>query len=202
MKIYIIRHCESEDDLINTYGGCADYDLTDKGRLTALNHVKKIKNLGIEKIFTSPYKRAKHVADIFHDHLKCDYEIIDGLKGMNIYGVLSGLNKEHARELFDYLFTNSKYVPFGYYTGKSFKGGESVQNFDERIKKSFDIIARCKYKVVAVVTHGGVFRSFYKNILKQSKYINDISDVGTLEVEYNNGKFYLINTKGVTFSKK
>ena len=30
MKIYLIRHCESEDDILDCYGGCADFDLTEK----------------------------------------------------------------------------------------------------------------------------------------------------------------------------
>lgn len=53
------------DDVLNSYGGCADFDLTEKGFNTAKEYSNSIVNLGIEKIFTSPYKRAKNVAKIF-----------------------------------------------------------------------------------------------------------------------------------------
>ncbi len=202
MKLYVIRHCESEDDIINAYGGCADFDLTEKGREIATNHINNIKDLGIEKSFTSPYKRAKHVADIFNNELKCEYEIVDGLKGMNIYGVLSGLNKDYARKLFAYLFDDLKYKSFGYYTGNTFKGGETVENFDNRVKKAFNYIVSQNYKTVAIVTHGGVFRSLYKNILNKDEYIADILDVGTIVLNYNDGVFNIESMSGVIFNKK
>lgn len=71
MKIYLIRHCESQDDILNCYGGCADFDLTDKGIKVAKQYSNQICDLGIEKIFSSPYKRAKKVAYIFNEKLNC-----------------------------------------------------------------------------------------------------------------------------------
>lgn len=32
MKIYLIRHSESIDDIENCYGGIADFDLTENGK--------------------------------------------------------------------------------------------------------------------------------------------------------------------------
>ena len=109
MKIYLIRHCESEDDILDCYGGCADFDLTEKGIATAKAYAKELTNLKIEKIFTSPYKRAKNVANIFNDQLHCGVEIIDDLREMNTYGVMSGVNKELAKKIFSLLLNSEKY---------------------------------------------------------------------------------------------
>ena len=93
MKIYMIRHCESEDDVLNCYGGCADFELTEKGIKTAEQYSNKIIDLGIQKIFTSPYKRAKNVGNIFANKIHCEIESVKDLREMNTYGVMSGINK-------------------------------------------------------------------------------------------------------------
>ncbi len=201
MKIYMIRHCESEDDILNCYGGCADFDLTDKGIKTAKQYSNNIVNLEIEKIFSSPYKRAKNVAEIFNEKLNCGVEIINDLREMNTYGVMSGVNKSLAKRIFSILLNSEEYKEFGYYKGKSFEGGESVENFDNRIKNAFSIISNSPYKTVALVTHGGVFRSVYKNILNQKEKILEIDDVATIEIEYNNGEYSIVSMKGIEIEK-
>jgi len=201
MKIYLIRHCESQDDILDCYGGCADFDLTDKGVETAKKHSNNISNLDIEKIFSSPYKRAKKVAYIFNQKLNCGIEIIDDLREMNTYGVMSGVNKTLAKEIFSLLLNSEKYKEFGYYNGKSFEGGESVENFDNRVQHAFSVITNGSYNNVAIITHGGVFRSVYKNILKQNKKILGIEDAATIEIEYNNGEYSIISMNGIELEK-
>lgn len=198
MKIYLIRHCESEDDILDCYGGCADFDLTEKGVTTAKKHAKELTNLKIEKIFTSPYKRAKSVADIFNEQLHCGVEIIDNLREMNTYGVMSGVNKELAKKIFSLLLNSEKYKKFGYYNGIPFEGGEEVATFDQRIKDAFDTITSKNLNTVAIVTHGGVFRSVYKNILNKTEQLTEIDDVATIEIEYRDNQYFIISTKGIT----
>ena len=62
MKIYIIRHSESIDDIENYYGGIADFDLTENGKDKVKEYKKEIDSYGIERIYTSPYKRAYQTA--------------------------------------------------------------------------------------------------------------------------------------------
>ena len=185
MKIYLIRHCESEDDILDCYGGCADFDLTEKGIATAKAYAKELTNLKIEKIFTSPYKRAKNVANIFNDQLHCGVEIIDDLR-------------ELAKKIFSLLLNSEKYKKFGYYNGVPFEGGEEVNLFDQRIKAAFDNITSKNLNTVAIVTHGGVFRSVYKNILNKSEKLTEIDDVATIEIKYKDNNYSIISMKGIT----
>ncbi len=197
MRLFMIRHCESQDDILNCYGGCADFDLTNQGIETANNKAKQLLGLGIEKIYTSPYKRAKNVAKIFKDKIECEVEIVNDLREMNTYGVMSGVNKELAKDIFSLLLNSEKYQSFGYYAGKPFEGGEQVEEFDNRIKKAFDYIIKQNYNKVAIITHGGVFRSVYKNILKRNEKIFEIEDVATIEMEYDNNAFNIIKISGI-----
>lgn len=197
MKIYLIRHCESEDDILNCYGGCADFELTKKGAATAKRYSDELVSLGIEKIYSSPYKRAKNVAEIFSDKINCDLEIVDDLREINTYGVMSGINKDTAKDLFSLLLNSEKYQSFGYYAGKSFEGGEAVESFDNRIKNAFDYIANQNNKIVGIVTHGGVIRSIYKNILHKPEKILEIDDVATIEIDYTDEVCTIASMKGI-----
>ena len=92
MKIYLIRHSESIDDIEDCYGGIADFDLSENGIKKVEQY--KIENLGIEKIYTSPYKRAYQTAKILNKKINVDLDIIDNIRECNSYGILSGVNKE------------------------------------------------------------------------------------------------------------
>ena len=198
MKIYLIRHCEAVDDVLNCYGGCADWDLTEKGANDAKAFSEKLPGLGIERIYSSPYKRALGVAKILADKIGMDVETLDDLQEINTYGVMSGVNKDLAKDIFAYLINSDEYKSVGYYKRKSFLGGEDVDQFDARVKDAFDYIAKRGGDTVAAVTHGGVFRSVYQNILGQPEKILEIDDAACIEIDYNNGEFKIAKMDGIT----
>ena len=47
------------------------------------------------------------------------------------------------------------------------------------------------------MTHGGVHRSIFKNILHVNRKIEKIEDVATTILEYENGKINIIETRGI-----
>lgn len=201
MKIYLIRHSESIDDIEDCYGGIADFDLSENGIKKVEQY--EIENLGIEKIYTSPYKRAYHTAKILNKKLNVDLEIIDNIRECNSYGILSGVNKEKAKKIFSYVFDMPKYKNTGYYLGTSFLGGEDINEFDKRVEEGItEIISKSKeLNTIAIVTHGGVYRSIYKNILKVDEKLDQMDDLATTELKYNNGKFEIINKQGIVFGE-
>ncbi|MCL2629128.1 MAG: histidine phosphatase family protein [Alphaproteobacteria bacterium] len=197
MKIYIIRHTESEDDVLNCWGGCADFELTKKGVDTARAGSEKLVSLGIKKIFSSPYKRAKNVANIISENIGANVKLVDDLKEINTYGVMCGVNKDLAKKIFSLILENPEYKSYGYYSGKSFYGGEDVGEFDRRVKKAFDLIVAAGEEVCAAVTHGGVFRSIYKNILNKPEKILEIDDMAVMEIDYDGKGFNLVSADGI-----
>lgn len=203
MKIYLIRHSESIDDIENCYGGIADFDLTENGKDKVKESRKEIDNYRIEKIYTSPYKRAYQTAQILNENIKVEMKVIDDIRELNSHGIRSGVNKELAKNIFSYVFQKEEYKNTGYYLGKTFLGGEDIEEFDKRVKEAIDfiIIDSQGLDSIAIVTHGGVHRSIFKNILKINKKIEEIDDVATTILEYNNGKFGIIETKGIKFGE-
>ena len=203
MKIYLIRHSESIDDIENCYGGIADFELTENGKNKVKERRKEIDNYGIEKIYTSPYKRAYQTAKILNENIKTELKVIEDIRELNSHGIRSGVNKELAKNIFSYVFQKEEYKNTGYYLGKTFLGGEDIEEFDKRVKEAINFIIKDSegLNLIAIVTHGGVHRSIFKNILNINKKIEGIDDVATTILEYNKGKFKIIETRGIKFGE-
>lgn len=203
MKIYLIRHSESIDDIENCYGGIADFDLTENGKSKVKEYSKQIDSYKIEKIYSSPYKRAYQTAQILNKNINVELKIVDDIRELNSHGIRSGVNKELAKDIFSYVFQKEEYKNTGYYLGKTFLGGEDIEEFDKRVKEAINFIIRDSEGLnsIAIVTHGGVHRSIFKNILNINKKIEGIDDVATTILEYNNGKFKIIETRGIKFGE-
>ena len=201
MKIYLIRHSESQDDLINCYGGAADWDLTENGAKKVEKFRPTFEKFNVEKIYVSPLKRAYKTADILNKKTNVPVERVIDLHETNHYGYLTGLEKNLAKELFAYLLERPEYQNASYYKRKCMPGGESADELDKRSKNVVkQIIKESKgLNTIAIVTHGGVLRSIFFTILKDKREILDIEDVACAEIEYSKGRFIINNTQGFVF---
>lgn len=201
MKIYLIRHSESQDDLINCYGGAADWDLTENGAKKVEKFRLTFEKFNVEKIYVSPLKRAYKTADILNKKTNVPVERVIDLHETNHYGYLTGLEKNLAKELFAYLLERPEYQNASYYKRKCMPGGESADELDKRSKNVVkQIIKESKgLNTIAIVTHGGVLRSIFQTVLKDKRKILDIKDVACAEIEYSKGKFIINNTQGFMF---
>ncbi len=200
MKIYLIRHSESIDDVENCYGGIADFDLTENGKDKVKKYKKEADHYGIERFYTSPYKRAYRTAQILNENIKVELEVVEDIRELNSHGVRSGVNKELAKDIFSYVFQKEEYKNTGYYQGKTFLGGEDIEEFDNRVKEAINSIIEVSrgLKTIAIVTHGNVCKSIFKNILNVDKKI-ELDDLATTTLDYDNDKFNIIETKGIKF---
>lgn len=200
MKIYLIRHSESIDDVENCYGGIADFDLSEHGKDKVKQYQKDTDNYGIEKMYTSPYKRAYQTAEILNENIKVELKIVEDIRELNSHGIRSGVNKELAKSIFSSIFAKEEYKDTGYYQGKTFLGGEDIKEFDNRVKAAINAILEDSknLKTIAIVTHGNVCKSIYKNILNVDEKI-ELDDLATTVLNYENDKFNIIETKGIKF---
>lgn len=199
-----MRHSESVDDIEDCYGGISDFDLTENGKNKVKQYQKEIDNYGIEKIYTSPYKRAYQTAQILNENTKAELEVIDNIRELNSYGILSGVNRELAKNIFSYVLQKEEYKNTGYYQGKTFLGGEDIGEFDNRVKDAIqEIIEKSKnFNTIAIVTHGSVHKSIFSKILKIDKKIEKMEDLATTVLDYDAGRFDIVETRGIQFEKK
>jgi broad specificity phosphatase PhoE len=188
MKILFVRHGESEDDLINAYGGWSDFPLTDNGKIQIEQTAQKISELGISfsKIFSSPLSRALSTSKIIGEKLGLEVEIFEYVKERNTYGILSGMIKEDAKAKYPEQVSkleNDEYVD----------GSERVEDVKTRINTALDILAQNSDPII-VVTHGvflkNMFPIFGKKLTKKS-------DGGFTLLEIENNEMKVISSSGI-----
>ena len=200
MQMVLIRHGESIDDILDCYGGAADYALSDSGKQTAEDVAKSLHEVAIDRIYSSPLKRAIQTAEAIDSEKRCGITTIANLRERNSYGVLSGCNKDDCKEIYGYLLAELNGKPGDYYSDELVLGAEPKSEFDQRVKEALLAVANDaqekEYHSVAVVTHGNATRSIYKNVLNFDKKI-DLDLLAKSVIEYNGTTFTLISKEGV-----
>lgn len=157
MKILFVRHGQSEDDLTNTYGGWADFHITQHGIDDITKAAKKIQKLDTQftKIISSPLLRAKESAAIIADILNIDMEILEYVKEHNTYGLMTGMVKAEAHKKYPWLqeaYENGDYVD----------GSERFEDLHLRTKKAYELLLKNNTNII-VLTH----KTFLKSLLLQ-----------------------------------
>lgn len=204
MKIILVRHGESVDDIIDCFGGAADFPLNETGKKEAEVKAKSFETVKVDKIYSSPLKRAMQTADAINSITNCELVIVDNLKERNSFGVLTGCNKDDAKELFGYLLKDIQGKPGDYYSDHVLLGAEPHVEFDQRVKDVIGwIVADAlthSFETIIVVTHGNVTRSIYKNLLDVPQKI-EIEHVATTVIEYSNNTLTLVSKQGITIKE-
>lgn len=170
MKVYLVRHGQTIGDIEDRYGGDYDDSLTDEGEIQALKLADQLKDAGIQAVLCSPKIRAKQVAEIFKSAIGCEVNVLENLRERNQYGVLTGLIKSEAKEKSPDLVEEVKDYR------NTIEGAESYEDFRRRVEKVFGEFTSVPYSTIAVVTHGGVIRTIFREILKEGEI--DVFDCG------------------------
>ena len=160
MKIFLIRHGESDSDIKQKYDGDYDDHLTETGLHEAEQVAQKLGNKSIEIIFSSRKIRAQQTSQVLSRLLRCPIEIEEGLNEQDIYRAFPKLGKdqpeEEYRKLGELLANRDEAI----------EGVESYRQFKDRIIHCFNQILDSGYHTIAIVTHGGPIRCIFREILK------------------------------------
>jgi len=153
VKLFLIRHGQTESNAEGRYQGSRDTELTETGLRQAYLAKKYLSNVRLDAIYSSPMKRATDTARIIAEDTQLELKIRDNLKELN-FGKWEGLKFEEINERYkkDYqAWLNDPYKnpPT---QGESF--GKLQERAGDEIKK---IVSENKDgSNVAVITHGGV----------------------------------------------
>ena len=151
MKLYMIRHGESETNVRGCYTGWAQASLTGKGREDARKIRPILQKIKFDKIYTSDLDRAIETARCAVPD--CEYESTPILREINL-GSLNGRKiADCKREFPDAFLKNGgidDYTPFG---------GESSHDLAARVQTFLDSVSKSGYETVAAFSHLGVLKS-------------------------------------------
>lgn len=153
MKLYFIRHGQTDWNVKGKIQGSRDTELNDIGIKQAEELSKKIieSNYKFSKIYTSRQKRAIQTAEILSKAVDKEYIPIQGLEEIN-FGDWEGLTWAQVKEKFpaeyEKWYKNRRYTKA--------PNGESYQDMLVRSIKAIHRIINENNEDVAIVTHGGV----------------------------------------------
>lgn len=183
--LILVRHGQSEWNLLNKWTGWTDVDLTEQGKEEAKKAAELLKDIEIHKAHTSDLKRAQQTLDIILSEL--GHSDIDVKKTHQIterhYGDLTGMNKDEAKahygeEKFK-LYRRSWDVPPP--NGESLKdtSNRAIPYYEQEVLKDLK-----KGHNVIVAAHGNSLRAIVK-------YLENIADDKISELEIGTGVIHV-----------
>ena len=160
MKLLLIRHGESEADLLDVHEGRADFALTERGHRQAQAMAQYVAaNYRIDRIYASTLTRAmqtaRHLSDATGVPIRQEADLMEFNNGL-----LAGLpHKESAEK-----YPRVPDLP----PDQAVYGQESLVEFRDRTEKMLVKILSeaADDETVAVVTHGGTINQLYHAFLK------------------------------------
>ena len=153
MKVYVVRHGQSETNQASKWTGWLDVHLTEKGREDAKKAKAVIQNVSFDKVFASDLVRARETARIVlpnitpqTSHLLREINVGD-IAGKPL-DILSEKQRAHIRE--------NGYVEFN---------GESQKAFCDRVRSFMYDLEALQCENVAIFSHAGWLRAMLDTVV-------------------------------------
>lgn len=159
MKLIVIRHGESEADILKVCEGWADFNLSDRGRKEAQETCRYIaSNYTIDKIYVSTLKRAVQTAEYLAKETKLPLIKTDKLKEFN--------NGLRAKLPFDEAYAKYPQVETPIYTSRYQQESELHFRMRAEYILSKILAENDADSTVAIVSHGGMIMRLYQAFLE------------------------------------
>ena len=197
LKLYIVRHGETEWNVIKRFQGQLNTPLTEKGMEKLRETGKKLENVLFDEVYTSELGRTVASAEIIlnenrgYRNKKLELKKLAELNEV-YFGVWQGLTYEEV--FLKYPEEANNY----FYNVKNYKAenveAENLKDALERFLKGINkILNRHKSGNILVVTHGTVFEMFMNYVANNSIFdIDERTLMGNGDYKvfsYKNGKF-------------
>ena len=197
LKLYIVRHGETEWNVIKRFQGQLNTPLTEKGMEKLRKTGKKLENVLFDEVYTSELGRTVASAEIILNEnrgYKNKKRELQKLAELNevYFGVWQGLTYEEV--FLKYPEEGNNY----FYNVKNYKAenveAEKLEDALERFLKGINkILDSHESGNILVVTHGTVFEMFMNYVANDSIFdIDERTLMGNGDYKvfsYENGKF-------------
>jgi len=187
MKIILVRHGQTEWNLLGKYQGHTDISLNETGRGQALRAAEYLaEEEKVEAIYCSDLKRTRETADIIAGKLNLPVTCDPRLRELS-FGLWEGLTFNEVYERypqdFDHWFNNTCEM--------NVPQGESFNQLKSRAVKAVEEISQKHKGTVVVVTHGGTIKALLHYINNDNCLWKTVVEPGSLTylaIEENNMK--------------
>jgi len=158
MKLYFVRHGESEANLLWEFSNRGfKHGLTKRGIEQAETLARNLRGVPFSQVYTSPIKRAYQTAEILSEALDIPMEVTDALREFDC-GVLEGKSDPESWAIFDRVFEQWQQGQWE----ECIPEGESHLQIQARFIPFIDeIIQNRKDENILLVGHGGTYRCMF-----------------------------------------
>ena len=190
MKLYIIRHAETEYNRKGIIQGSeVDSDINDIGESQANSFYEYYKDINFDKIYVSDLKRTFQTIRRFTEN-GSSYE---KLKEFN--EISWGVNQGKSDDLEDYARLIDTWLAGN--LDNKFEEGESPNEMSVRLVKGFNKVLDDDHDTVLLCIHGRALRILLSKIIdndltKMDKYVH--SNTGLYILEYKNDKYEILGS--------
>ena len=161
MRIYLVRHGQTNDNIKNLMQGWKDTPLNDVGRTQAYQLIPFFESQSIDVIYASDLSRAYETARIISQAIHKEVFVDKQLREMYL-GFWEGRSWQEIEAEFAYFLSK----PENEKNALNIHEGESYIEFQLRAISVFKkIIKQHLNKNVMIVTHGGVIREIIGHIM-------------------------------------
>ena len=190
MKLYIIRHAETEYNRKGIIQGSeVDSDINDVGESQANSFYEYYKDINFDKIYVSDLKRTFQTIRRF----TINGSSYEKLKEFN--EISWGVNQGKSDDLEDYARLIDTWLAGN--LDNKFEEGESPNEMSARLVKGFNKVLDDDHDTVLLCIHGRALRILLSKIIdndltKMDKYVH--SNTGLYILEYKNGKYEILGS--------
>jgi probable phosphoglycerate mutase len=164
MKLYLIRHGETDWNIVKRLQGATDIPLNENGEALARETAEGLKEIPFDMVFTSPLKRAYRTAEIVKGNREIPLIIEERIREI-CFGDYEGLvSKSEGYSIpdpdFKFFFTKTDCY-------KTPPNGEPIESLLERTNEFLEELKKredLKDKTILVSTHGAAVRALLSNI--------------------------------------
>ena len=153
MKLYVIRHGQSETNLSGCYTGWCDVPLTEAGECDALFARRVLSGVKFDRVFSSDLSRAVRTAKIALPD--CTPELTPLLREFDV-GSLANKPITSLTEDMRASILKGGFADFG---------GEGRREFNKRVEEFMTLAAECGGECIAAFSHNGFIRSMLEAVL-------------------------------------
>lgn len=190
MKIFLIRHGESQQNSDNVLSGVTDVPLSENGKKQCQKLAILFNSIQIDAVYATPLKRSRESAEIIFPSHRKSIQVIKSLTEIN-YGKYEGYKRVEYGNVKDPIIQKWLTEP----SSVTFPSGDNVQNFAEKALKSINHLAReNEGGNIACILHRTIIRLIIAQIigLPLDKFRSiPCSNCGISEISYQNGKWQL-----------
>ncbi len=191
MKIYLIRHGQTDWNVAGKIQGKTDIPLNETGRRQAACLAKGMEHRPVAQIFSSDLIRARETARAIGESQHVEVETLSGLEEIG-FGKWEGMTLEQIQVIFPTEYEKWCENP----VTVAPPGGESLSQIKERCRKVMEEILKMAKGDFAIVSHGAMLAYVVEYLMRNDPNDQEIivgnASITTIQYEPENETAVLI----------